>query len=186
MPILGKEPDIYPENLLDDTFSLQPNQEWFAMYTLARQEKELVRKLRLKQVAHYLPLAPQRKRSPAGRIRISYVPLFTGYVFVCGTEVDRYEAISTGCISRCIHVTEPEMLLEDLQRIRQLTVQGEDVRPEPKPLVGRTAMVKRGAMTGTKGTVTKVDSQHRLTVVVRFMQQGASVIVDEADVEFLD
>ena len=186
MPILPKEPELYPDNLLDDTFRRPDDQVWFAMYTLARQEKELVRRLGQKKVAHYLPLAPQRKRSPAGRIRTSYVPLFTGYVFVCGTEVDRYEAVSTGCISRCINVTEPELLLEDLQRIRLLTTQGEDVRPEPKPLVGRMAMIKRGAMAGTRGTVTKVDNQHRLTVMVRFMQQGASVIVDEADVDLLD
>ena len=46
-------------------------------------------------------------------------------------------------------------------------------------------MVKTGAMKGLKGTITKVNSQHRLTVLVNFMQQGASVIVDEADVELL-
>ena len=46
-------------------------------------------------------------------------------------------------------------------------------------------MVKNGAMKGLKGTITKALSQHRLTVLVNFMQQGASVIVDEADVELL-
>ncbi len=186
MPILAKEPEIYPDNLLEDTFDRDVDQGWFAMYTLARHEKELVRQLRQKKIAHYLPLAPQRKRSPAGRIRVSYAPLFTGYVFVCGTEVQRYEAVCTGCISRCLNVTEPELLVEDLQRIRLLTLNGDDVRPEPKPLVGRRALLKRGSMKGSVGTVTKVDSSFRLTVLVRFMQQGASVLIDEADVEFLD
>ncbi len=82
-------------------------------------------------------------------------------------------------------MTESEQLIEDLRRIRMMLDKGADVRPEPKPLIGRTAIVKRGAMTGLKGTITKVDNQHRLTVLVNFMQQGASVVVDEADVDLL-
>ncbi len=184
MPILAKEPDIFPESLLDQPAGT-PDDSWFAMYTLARQEKELMRKLRPLNIAHYGPLIQQRKRSPQGRIRTSYVPLFTGYAFIRGDEVARHNAVSTGCISRCLPVTEHEELIEDLRRIRQLVLTGAEVRPEPKPLVGRTAVVKSGAMKGLKGTVTKTLSQHRLTVMVNFMQQGASVIVDEADVELL-
>lgn len=185
MPILAKEPELFPQNLLDEQFHLQPDQGWYAMYTLARQEKELVRQLRRKQIAHYCPLVAQRKRSPAGRIRTSYVPLFSGYVFVCGTNVDRYEAVATGCISRCLEVKEPDELQADLRRIRQMTELGTDVRPEPKPLIGRPAMIRTGAMAGMKGTISKVDNQHRLTVIVHFMQQGASILVDEADIELL-
>ncbi len=186
MPILAKEPELYPQNLLDESFHLTVDQSWYAMYTLARQEKELVRQLRRKEIAHYCPLAPHRKRSPAGRIRTSYQPLFTGYVFVCGTNVDRYEAVSTGCISRCLDVKSPEELQSDLRRIYLMTHEGNDVRPEPKPLIGRPAMIRTGAMTGMKGTISKVDNQHRLTVIVNFMQQGASVLVDEADIDLLD
>lgn len=185
MPILAKEPELYPLNLLDEEFLPEPDAAWFAMYTLARQEKELVRQLQKKKIAHYCPMAPQRKRSPAGRIRTSYIPLFTGYVFVCGSDVDRYEAVSTGCVSRCLDVREPEQLHADLRRIYQLAEFGEDVRPEPRPLVGRPAMIRSGAMAGMKGTISKVHSQHRLTVMVNFMQQGASIVVDEADVELL-
>ena len=184
MPILAQEPDIFPDSLLDKPAD-SPDDSWFAMYTLARQEKELMRKLRPLKIAHYGPMIQQRKRSPQGRIRTSYVPLFTGYVFIRGDEVARHNAVSTGCISRCLQVTEHEELIDDLRRVRQLLLTGEEVRPEPKPLVGRMAMVKNGAMKGLKGTITKTLSQHRLTVFVNFMQQGASVIVDEADVELL-
>ncbi len=117
--------------------------------------------------------------------RGSYMPLFTGYVFMRGDEIARHNAVSTGCISRCLPVTESEQLLEDLKRIRLVLEKGNDVQPEPKPLLGRAAIVKTGAMAGLRGTISKVHSQHRLTVVVNFMQQGASVLVDEADVELL-
>ncbi|MBC7964707.1 MAG: antitermination protein NusG [Fuerstia sp.] len=184
MPILAHEPDMFPESLLDQPAE-SPDESWFAMYTLARQEKDLMRKLRPLNIAHYGPMIQQRKRSPQGRIRTSYVPLFTGYVFVRGDEVARHNAVSTGCISRCLSVTESEELVDDLRRIRQLVIAGSEVRPEPKPLVGRMAIVRNGAMKGLRGTITKTLSQHRLTVLVNFMQQGASVIVDEADIELL-
>ena len=184
MPILAKEPDMFPESLLDDP-AAGIDESWFAMYTLARHEKEFMRKLRPLEIAHYGPMVQQRKRSPQGRIRTSYMPLFTGYVFIRGDEVARHNAVSTGCISRCLPVTETELLLDDLKRIRLVLEKGNDVQPEPKPLIGRAAVVKTGAMTGLRGTITKVHAQHRLTVMVNFMQQGASILVDEADVELL-
>jgi transcription antitermination factor NusG len=183
-PILAKELHIFPESLLDQPAGEQ-DESWFAMYTLARQEKELMRKLRPLNIAHYVPMIAQRKRSPAGRIRTSYGPLFTGYVFLRCDEVERHDAVSTGCISRCLPVTESEKLIEDLRRIHQLVTVGSDVRPEPKPLVGRAAIVKTGPMKGLRGTITKALNQHRLTILVKFMQQSAAVIVDEADVEML-
>ena len=53
-------------------------------------------------------------------------------------------------------------------------------------MIGRPAVIRSGAMVGLKGTVTRVDKQHRLTILVNFMQQGASVLVDEADIELLN
>jgi transcription antitermination factor NusG len=186
VPILDQEPDLFPDDLLQ---ILEPDSNpgtWHVMYTLSRREKDLMRKLRAQEIPHYGPMVQQRKRSPAGRIRTSYIPLFTGYVFVCGDEEARYTAVSTGCVSRNLSVTENSELLTDLRRIHLLQHSGTDVRPEPKPLVGRTARVISGPMAGVKGTISQEHSHHRLTVIVKFMNQGASVQVDEADLELLD
>lgn len=86
MPILPAEPDMYPPTLLEQE-SIEPT--WWAMYTLARREKELMRRLRALEIPFYAPLVSQRTRSPAGRTRQSYVPLFPGYVFVCGDSTAR-------------------------------------------------------------------------------------------------
>lgn len=184
MPILKKEPDIYPENLLDAGATDPPEKAWFVMYTLARQEKKLMRQLHTDHIFHYGPVIANRTRSPQGRIRVSFVPVFTGYVFVLATENERYDVVSSGCVSRCIPVTNPEEFRNDLRRIRHMLETGTDVRVETTPVVGRRAIIRRGAMVGLTGTVSKVDNHHRLTVLVNFMQQGASVQIDEADVEF--
>ncbi|MCH2203654.1 MAG: hypothetical protein MK102_16925 [Fuerstiella sp.] len=185
MPILANEPDIFPANLLEQKTQSLDGTEWYAVHTLSRREKELMRRLRSQKIAHYCPLAETRKRSPAGRIRTSYIPLFRSYVFVRGKEEDRYKTVATGCVANCLEVADSEQLVTDLRRIRLLNQEGVDVRPEVAPLVGRNAIVVSGPLTGVKGTVTETHSQHRLTVLVSFMQQGASVTIDEADVELL-
>lgn len=187
MPILKKEPDMFPDCLLTDFSTAVPGGSWFAMYTLSRREKDLMRRLKAQQIAYYGPLVTHRLRSAGGRIRESYVPLFTGYVFVCGTEEDRYNAVSTGCISRCIPVTDQQELVHDLRQIRVLEDSGADLQAEIRPVVGQAARIVRGPLGGRElvGTITSLNSQHRLTVMVNFLQQGASVVVDEADIELL-
>jgi len=186
MPILAKEPDIFPANLLDEPIPGPEDTKWYVIHTLSRREKELMRRLHANKIAHYCPMAESRKRSPAGRIRLSYLPLFSSYVFVRGTDEDRYNAVATGCVANCLEVTNAAELITDLRRIHLLNQEGADIRAEPKPPIGRLAIVKSGPMTGVRGIITEAHSRHRLTVVVSFMQQGASVTIDEADIDLLD
>jgi len=188
MPILNEEPDLYPENLLSQPEIVVPDSNWYAIYTLSRREKELMRRLRAQKIAHYGPMVPKRTRSPKGRVRTSFVPLFTGYVFVLGTEEDRYNTVATGCISKCLPVNDPDQLVRDLAKIRLLEEFGEDVQAEIRPTVGQKARIVRGPLKERElvGTITQVNSQHRLTIMVNFLQQGASITVDEADIELID
>lgn len=187
MPILGKEPDIYPDGLLDDPNSVNESGQWFAIYTMSRREKDLMRRLRAQKIAHYGPLVPHRTKSPQGRVRTSYRPLFAGYIFVYGTEEDRYNTVSTGCVSKCIEVNEGERLVSDLKSIRVLEEHGEDLQAEVRPLEGQTARIVRGPLKDKElvGTIVKVQNNHRLIVMVNFLQQGASITVDEADIEVM-
>src|SRR5690554_3315743 len=103
MPILKPEPDCFPENLLDQ---LEDEVPWWACYTRWRQEKQLMRALRQSGVSHYAPIISRRYRSPAGRVRESFIPLFANYVFVYGDEMARYQAVCSGCVSSTIAVTD--------------------------------------------------------------------------------
>lgn len=187
MPILDEEPDLYPDQLLDSPEIVVPDGRWYAIYTLSRREKELMRRLRAQKISHYGPMVPRRTKSPKGRVRTSFVPLFTGYVFVYGTEEDRYNTVATGCISKCLDVTEPEILVGDLLKIRLLGQHGHDVQAETRPAVGQKARIIRGPLKERElvGTISQVNSQHRLTIMVNFLQQGASITVDEADIELI-
>ncbi|MFM9058552.1 MAG: transcription termination/antitermination NusG family protein [Planctomycetaceae bacterium] len=79
MPILPKQRDIFPGDLLDDpAIASGPGGRWLALYTLSRREKDLMRRLEAADVPFYAPMIRRRLKSAGGRTRCSFVPLFPG------------------------------------------------------------------------------------------------------------
>src|SRR3972149_3559745 len=146
MPILLPEPDIFPEGLLgDEPPAADPARQWWALYTLPRREKELMRRLRTMEIPHYGPLVKRRFRSPNGRARTSYVPLFAGYVFLCGDEVARYQSLTTNCVSRCLVVDDTLELEHDLRQIRRLIQSETPLTPEARIQPGTRGRIRSGS-----------------------------------------
>jgi transcriptional antiterminator RfaH len=184
MPILPREPDIFPCELLEESGGFAPTSaQWWALYTLARREKELMRRLRAFEIPHYAPLVHKRTRSPGGRTRESYVPLFASYVFVHGDEHDRQKALATNCVSRVLGVTDGEGLVRDLRQIRQLIELDAPLTVEARIEPGRRVRVRSGSMAGLEGVVVKRRGRDWLVVAVEFLQQGASVLLEDFQVE---
>lgn len=180
MPILNREPCLFPEDVLEK----QPQVEtWWAMYTMSRQEKILMRHLQTHSIAHYCPIVPNRYRSPTGRARVSYLPLFSNYVFVRGTEEDRYIAVTSGCISRQIVIPDSMSFIVQLRAIQSMIATGRPVTIESILQPGDQIRVKSGPMAGVVGTVIQRHGEHRLIVAVHFMQQGASVSINDWETE---
>ncbi|MFO1066209.1 MAG: antitermination protein NusG [Pirellulales bacterium] len=181
MPLLGREIDLYPESLLISAQATE--QPWWALYTLARQEKKLMRMLVDQQIGFYAPVIPRRYRSPAGRIRTSYEPLFTNYVFLCGDEMARYAAVSTGCVSRWMPVGQPLDLVEDLRQVQSLVAMDAPLSPERRLEPGMKVRVRTGPFAGYEGVVFRRDRETRLLVAVRFMDQGVSVAIEDCQAD---
>jgi transcriptional antiterminator RfaH len=184
MPILPSEPDIFPAELLDESLGHAATAgSWWAMYTMARREKELMRRLRAMEIAFYSPLVHKRARSPSGRVRESYVPLFASYVFVFGGENQRHKALATNCISRCLSVPDGARLVCDLRQIRHLIELDAPLTVEARIEPGRRVRVRWGPMAGLEGTVVKRRGRDWLVVAVEFLGQGASVLLEDFQVE---
>lgn len=183
MPILNYEPDCFPSDLLTH---FESGQSWWLCYTRARQEKQLMRCLREVAIGHYSPVIGRRYRSPAGRLRESFSPLFANYVFLCGDEQARYQAVSTGCISRVIPVTNTQSFVEDLRQIQRLIETGAPLSPEARIESGDRVRVKSGQFAGFEGVVIRRAQQTCLIVEVRFMNQGASVALDDCQLEVIE
>lgn len=181
MPILPKEPELQPETLLEDYQGLPG--AWWVVYTLARREKDLMRRLRALELAFYCPLIPRRTRSTGGRTRTSYLPLFPNYVFLFASNAQRQLALTTNCISRCLPVEDGDRLAHDLGQIRDLISRGAPLAPEARIEPGQRVRVKSGRMAGLEGIVVKRRGRDWLVVSVEFLQQGASVLLEDFQVE---
>jgi transcriptional antiterminator RfaH len=185
MPILPYESDIYPDTLLEFP---PANAKWWAVYTLSRQEKTFMRRLRQLQVPHYGPLFRNTIRNIklSGRhARAAFVPLFPGYVFVYGNDEQRQEALKTQCVFRILDVPDESELINDLRQIRQLIALGARLSPEPRLLPRRKARIQSGRFAGIEGTVLSQRGKESLVVAVKYLQCGVSVTLEDFEMESL-
>lgn len=144
-----------------------------------------MRKLLVQDVAFYCPIAPRHYRSPSGRARTSYLPLFGNYVFIAGDEEARYQALASGCVATCLAAPEPARLVRQLHALASAIAAGAPLQAESRIPVGAAVRVRSGAFAGLEGVVATRRGQMRLYLNVDFIQRGASLAVYDWEVERL-
>lgn len=184
MPILGQESDIFPEDLFSQAESLMGNdRKWYCVYTMSRREKDLMRKLHVSKIPFYGPVFEKKHRSPNGRLRRVFMPLFPNYVFMLANEDERYQAMTSNCISKCTVIEEPDSLIQDLKQVAHVIAAGVGLTPEARLQPGNPIRVKTGPFAGYEGTVIRREGKTRLLLAVRFLEQGISIGMEEGLVE---
>jgi transcription antitermination factor NusG len=182
MPLLPSETFLYPEDLLDNPDAhAAEHGGWMAFYTRSRREKELMRKILPAKIPFYCPVVRRRLRSPGGRVRSSFVPLFSNYVFALVDDEQRRTCLATNTISRCLPVFDRDELVADLRRIQALIATDMPLTPEARLEPGHLVQVRSGPLRGLEGTVVTRKGEQRLVVAVRFLNQGASVELEDVD-----
>jgi transcription antitermination factor NusG len=144
-----------------------------------------MRKLEAAEIPFYAPLVRRRLRSPGGRTRDSFVPLFPGYVFSRVDDEERRAALATNTVARWIPIGDERMLVEDLRAIKRLVDSEQPLTPEARLEPGQVVRIRSGALRGLEGTVVKRRGTQRLMVAVRFLNQGASIELEDVDLERL-
>jgi transcription antitermination factor NusG len=187
MPILPRQRDIFPAYLFE---AGRPAEgvalRWVAFYTLSRREKDLMRKLEAAEVPFYAPLIRRRLRSGSGRTRESHVPLFSGYVFSQVDDDQRRAALATNTVARWLPIVDEAALLADLRTIKRLIDTDQPLAPEARIEPGQQVRVRSGPLRGIEGTVERRHGTQRLVVAVQFLNQGASVELEDVDLETID
>jgi transcription antitermination factor NusG len=191
MPILPKQPDLFPTDLFERLGEAESSRapsaaegrRWLVYYTIARREKDLMRKLEAAEIPFFGPLIRRRLRSPGGRTRESFVPLFPGYVFSWADDDQRRAALATNTIARWIPVGDERMLVDDLWAVRRLIECDQPLTPEARLEPGQAVRVRSGPLKGIEGMVISRRGVERLLVAVRFLNQGASIELEDVDLE---
>ncbi len=135
------------------------------------------------KIPFYGPTILRRYRSPNGRLRNSYEPLFPNYVFIYGHEESRYRAVCTGTVSRWMPVDSPNELVADLAQVQQLIMLGVPLSPERRLEPGQSVRIRNGLFKGFEGQILRRENDVRLLISVRYMGQGASVALDDCQVD---
>lgn len=194
MPILPRQRDIFPDDLLDTPQAVDghachaghaghANHDWIAFYTLSRREKDLMRRLEAAALPFYAPLVKRRLLSPGGRARLSYVPLFPGYVFSYVDDAQRRLALATNTIARWLPIQDASAFVADLRNIKRLIDTDRPLTPEARLEPGQPVRVRSGPLRGMEGMVVKRRGEQRLVVAVRFVNQGVSIELEDVDLE---
>jgi transcriptional antiterminator RfaH len=175
MPLLEAEPCLFPDTLFADPAFADPGAgRWWVLYTRARMEKAVARKLRGRGVSFYLPLYRQSWKAN-GRVRSSYLPLFTGYVFLHGDDSARVAALETNLLSATLPVPDQRRLYDDLARVERLLGGSAPVAAEDGLSPGTPVEVTAGPFQGLRGKVVRRGDRARFVVEVEFLRRGVSI-----------
>jgi transcriptional antiterminator RfaH len=178
MPILGAETSEHPANLLSQLAQQETDRRWWAVYTLARQEKAFARQLVQFDIPFYLPLVPKNNLIRGRRVQ-SYIPLFSGYVFLFGSPEERIKSLTTNRVSTILPVDDQNQLSHDLRHVSMLIETNAPLTIETRLAPGDPVRIRKGPMEGIEGIVITRRGQTRLLVAVRMLQQGVSVEIDD-------
>lgn len=158
---------------------------WWVLHTRARNEKAVADTLERQGIAHFLPLVTHQRRY-AGRIRQVEIPLFPGYVFLCGGISERHFALRTNRVAQVLEVPNQERLRADLQQIERVIASHEPVDLFPRIVEGARCRVVSGSLRGLEGVVLRRRGPWRVYVGVDFLGQSAELEIESALIEVLD
>ena len=183
MPILAAETSLYPENLLSESTAQETTERfWWVVHTKPRQEKALARQLCGYEIPFFLPLIPKENLIRGKRVR-SRLPLFSSYVFLFADEKERVRSLTTNRISYLLPVVDQGRLERDLRQFNQLIAADAPLTVESRLQPGQRVRIKTGSFQGMEGTLLSRRGQSRLLVTVDYLLQGASVEIDDYQLE---
>jgi transcription antitermination factor NusG len=171
VPILKREPDAFPESIFEQSTP------WWVAHVRSRQEKVLARHLREHNVAFYLPQMEKRVRR-AGRTLMSYLPLFSGYVFYRGGRDERLVVLKSNVVVNMLEPPDQSTIAAELEQLHRLQLTDAQLLPHPFVGPGDTVLITEGAFQGYRGVVLKEKGVTRLVVSVSFIRQSVALDID--------
>lgn len=152
---------------------------WWVAHTRSRFEKAFAWDMHHRDIGYFLPLHDKVTVSH-GRKRKVKVPLFASYVFICGSDEDRYIALTTNRLCQTIDVLDQEQLVTQLSRIEKTLTSKVPLETLPHIPVGQRCRINAGVLAGIEGIL--IDKRNRARVALEVTVLGqASLVEVEAD-----
>ena len=114
------------------------------------------------------------------------IPLFPGYLFLCGGSDARLVALRTHRCANVLEVADQERLKADLRHIHRVVESKEPVDLYPRLRRGCRCRVITGTLAGLEGVVLRRRGLWRVYVGVEFLGQSAELEIDPMLLEVID
>jgi transcription antitermination factor NusG len=177
MPLLALEPFIHPPGLLDGAVPPAGLDRWWVLHTRPRAEKTLARRFLDRSISFFLPLYQREWRSRGRKFR-SFLPLFSGYVFLHGEPQARLVALETNLVAQVLPVDDQGQLHADLARVHHLITTGAPLAPEDRLESGDAVEIIKGPLAGLTGKVLRRGRNLKFVIEVQFLRRAVSAEVE--------
>lgn len=174
-------PAVYPEGTLIEEMA----GTWWVAHTKSRNEKSLAWDLLKRGTSYFLPMI-EKVRVLRGRKVKSIMVLFSGYLFFCGSEDERYRAMTTNRIASTIEVTDQDRLIKELSYIQTAMSGPKQLDPFAYLQAGRRCVVMAGPLKGIEGLLVRRKNIDRLVLRVQVLGQAVSTEIDASLLEVID
>ena len=174
MLALAENPPIMPETISSLSELTGP---WWVAHTKSRFEKAFAWDLLSRGIGFFLPMC-SRITFSGGRKRKGMSPLFPSYVFFCGGDDVRWQALATNRLCRVLPAPRQHELVGELEQIRRVLQSGQPLELYPTLPVGTRCRVTAGPFKGMVGIVADQSKPSRLVLSVDVLAKGASLTID--------
>lgn len=150
---------------------------WCVAHTKSRQEKALAEDLATLGIECYLPVV--RTVRYYGRRKLTCVlPLFPGYVFLCGGKAELIAADRTRRVVRYIKAPDPERLRSELASVRLAIESGGTLTPVEMLTKGLLVEITSGPFRGVRGAVSSMATASRVVLNVDLIGHAAALEIE--------
>ncbi len=164
----------------------QAERQWYAVYTVPRNEKSVAKHFELRQIEHFLPTY-ETVRNWKNRQRVKVIlPLFPAYIFVCIDRSDRARVLqSPGVLQIVGNSREPRPLPRSEIEFLRSDFCRQRAEPCQEFVVGQKVRVRTGVMRGIEGVLIRKNNSLRFVLTLSLINQHAAIEVQAQDLEAL-
>jgi transcription antitermination factor NusG len=151
---------------------------WFALHVRSRCEKIVYESLRSKGLEAFLPQY-KHERQWGSRRRVSFLPLFPGYVFCQFDPSNRLPVLVVPGVITVVGAGKQPLPVDfsEIDALRRVVAEG--LLPEPTTFhhVGQPVVICSGPLRGVRGIIVRHKNKERLILTVSLLQRSAAVDV---------
>ncbi len=115
----------------------------------------------------------------------SMLPLFSGYVFFCGSEENRLDVLKTNRVASLLEVKNQQHLINELLPMERALQSGAVLAPYNYIKAGQLCKVIAGPLMGIEGLAVSEQNKTRLVLQVDILGKATCLEIDAALLEIV-